>query len=640
MAGAGRAGSNALAESLVASLGAGAPIGLAVHDDDLRVLAMSPSLAELSGAPVEELLGRRLVDVLPAEIARVAEDSLRPVLADRRPQRGLEPAVVAGRERGWLVDVYPLERHGRRLVAVVALDVTQSRATRERLRESRAMLARVQQMAGVGSWSWDVTADTWTWSDQLLRIAELEPGSQPPDLATLLGAINPADREAVRAVTAGALRDGEPYEVSFTMTRRNGRRRTVRGRGVPVRGAGGHVVRVDGFAQDVTELERSESRQRVVTALGRMALSGAPISALLPHATDLIAEELEIEHAAIVEQLAGGELRLCALNGGRERPDDHGPMVADPSSLAAFALRVGGTTIVRDWNRETRLPKPPLVVRYGINSSAATVIGTPEAPFGVLAGHAVDPERLGDDAVAFIEAVAAIIASAVERRASEDRLAEQAAARRRLVAQALDAGDRARRGISEALHDGPLQDLLALGHDVSRLQAAGEEDGYHLDRVRDGIGRAIRQIREVMLDLHPVALQVGGLEPALRAVCAQQARIGGYRCDVRIEAGASGVRDELVLSLARELLRNAAKHAHASCVEVAVRGDADGVVLEVADDGVGIEDGRLREALAQGHVGVASSRERAEAIGGRLRVGPRPDGRRGTHATALLPLGH
>ena len=97
------------------------------------------------------------------------------------------------------------------------------------------------------------------------------------------------------------------------------------------------------------------------------------------------------------------------------------------------------------------------------------------------------------------------------------------------------------------------------------------------------------------------------------------------------------MRDELVLSLARELLRNAAKHARASRVEVAVRGDADGVVLEVTDDGVGIPDGRLREALAQGHVGVASSRERAEAIGGRLRVGPRPDGRPGTLATALLP---
>src|SRR4051794_40513619 len=133
------------------------------------------------------------MDVLPAEIARVAEDSMRRVLATRRAQRGLEPAVEAGRERGWLIDVYPLEYEGRRLVAVVALDVTDNRAAQQRLHESRAMLARVQRMAGVGSWSWDVEADAWSWSDQLMRMAELEPGAAPPNLAEWLQRISPED---------------------------------------------------------------------------------------------------------------------------------------------------------------------------------------------------------------------------------------------------------------------------------------------------------------------------------------------------------------------------------------------------------------------------------------------------------------
>jgi hypothetical protein len=52
----------------------------------------------------------------------------------------------------------------------------------------------------------------------------------------------------------------------------------------------------------------------------------------------------------------------------------------------------------------------------------------------------------------------------------------------------------------------------------------------------------------------------------------------------------------------------------------------------------GIPAGRLREALGQGHIGLASSLERVEAIGGRMRVGARADGLRGTQATATLPL--
>ena len=46
---------------------------------------------------------------------------------------------------------------------------------------------------------------------------------------------------------------------------------------------------------------------------------------------------------------------------------------------------------------------------------------------------------------------------------------------------------------------------------------------------------------------------------------------------------------------------------------------------------------RLGDALGEGHIGVASSRERAEAIGGSFRVGPRDDGRPGTQAVAILP---
>ena len=81
-----------------------------------------------------------------------------------------------------------------------------------------------------------------------------------------------------------------------------------------------------------------------------------------------------------------------------------------------------------------------------------------------------------------------------------------------------------------------------------------------------------------------------------------------------------------MLSLARELLRNAAKHARAREVAVRVALEDDGVRLEVTDDGAGFAPDRLGDALGQGHIGVASSRERAEAIGGSFRVGPRDDG--------------
>ncbi len=67
-----------------------------MHDEDLRVLVISPSLAELSGTEPGEQIGRRLTEALPGEVGEVAEASLRAVAASREPLLRLEPAVEAG----------------------------------------------------------------------------------------------------------------------------------------------------------------------------------------------------------------------------------------------------------------------------------------------------------------------------------------------------------------------------------------------------------------------------------------------------------------------------------------------------------------------------------------------------------------
>jgi two-component system NarL family sensor kinase len=259
------------------------------------------------------------------------------------------------------------------------------------------------------------------------------------------------------------------------------------------------------------------------------------------------------------------------------------------------------------------------------------VIGDPAAPYGALAAHSVHPGAVGREHVTFLQAVANVLDSAVARLRAEEEIAEQAAARGRLVAQALDAEERTRRDISEMLHDGPLQDLLALNQELLRLDDGDE----HLDRARTGIGRAIGALREIMVDLHPVAFEVAGLESALGAVADQQARHGAFAYELTIDPSADGVRDDLVIALARELLTNAAKHAGASRVHVSVRRTEEAILLEVADDGNGIPEGRLAAALREGHIGLASSVQRVEAVGGTLTVSPVPGG--GTSVSVLLP---
>jgi two-component system NarL family sensor kinase len=166
--------------------------------------------------------------------------------------------------------------------------------------------------------------------------------------------------------------------------------------------------------------------------------------------------------------------------------------------------------------------------------------------------------------------------------------------------------------------------------------AVSDDDVAFLGAGANVLGNAVERLRlEAELSEHPVNLDVGGLESALGAIAAQQGRLGGFVPDVRIDGAAHGARDALILSLARELLVNAAKHAGAGHVVASVRRDGPRVVLVVADDGSGMAEDRPAAALGEGHVGLASIRERVEAVGGRLALAGGPGD--GTRVTIVLP---
>lgn len=195
--------------------------------------------------------------------------------------------------------------------------------------------------------------------------------------------------------------------------------------------------------------------------------------------------------------------------------------------------------------------------------------------------------------------------------------------RKQFVAQVMSAEDRARRRIAQLIHDDALQSLLAANQELQ--EAAPGRIG--VTRAHEVVSDSIRHLREAMLSLHPVTLERGGLDQALGAVARQAERQGGFEVEVSVAPAARERNDALVLAVARELLTNAARHSGASRVRVSVaEGSEPGeLVVEVSDDGRGMAPERQREALAEGHIGLASVAQRVEAAGGTLEL----DGVRG-----------
>ncbi|HEX2128239.1 MAG TPA: ATP-binding protein [Solirubrobacterales bacterium] len=286
------------------------------------------------------------------------------------------------------------------------------------------------------------------------------------------------------------------------------------------------------------------------------------------------------------------------------------------------------------WTLAMALLYPPRFVIF-CAVAAMTAYALASLPF-VLEGPGInetDLRSLGlvELNLSWVGLVTYFVAEAFWRRAQ--RIESLSDARQRLLADALSAEDRARRRLSQTLHDETLQVLLAVGQDMS---TGLHGDTRLLVRAREELRMAIKDLRETIRGLHPAALEHGGLAGGLDAVVERAARYGEFTVDLRVDPAASGYHDSLVVSLVRELATNAAKHSEASQLSVTVVRGRTGIEIEVADDGKGMTEEARSTALAAGHIGLASVGERVDAAGGRLAISSAPE--HGTRVAIELPL--
>ena len=208
------------------------------------------------------------------------------------------------------------------------------------------------------------------------------------------------------------------------------------------------------------------------------------------------------------------------------------------------------------------------------------------------------------------------------------------ALREELLAQTMTASEVLQRRISESIHDGPLQDVLAARQELVELDTAlpGDE---RVERALAGLQIASEQLRQATFELHPAVLEQVGLGAAVEQLAAYTARRSGIEVTTDIDYPIRNEIDTIMFGAARELLSNVVHHSRAQHASVTL-GITDGTcVLDVADDGVGVNDEEMARRLGEGHIGLASHRTRVDAAGGVFVFLDTPSG---THACVELPL--
>ncbi|MCW2817618.1 MAG: domain S-box protein [Marmoricola sp.] len=237
-------------------------------------------------------------------------------------------------------------------------------------------------------------------------------------------------------------------------------------------------------------------------------------------------------------------------------------------------------------------------------------------------------------------ALATVQRDVTERHEAEQALRELADQRRDLLERLVEAQEDERHRIAADVHDDSVQALAAV---ELRLGLLRRQLGAADPSLQEAVGKAHRSVTEATARLRHLLFDLES--PALRADLATALT---EAADFVLED--TGVRWSLLgdraidlpqavrvtaYRVAKEALTNVRKHAGARQVEIRLTRVAGGVEVVVADDGHGVGAGALVDR--PGHLGVSGMRDRASVAGGRVEVGPGPQG--GTTVRLWLPDG-
>jgi signal transduction histidine kinase/uncharacterized protein YoaH (UPF0181 family) len=381
----------------------------------------------------------------------------------------------------------------------------------------------------------------------------------------------------------------------------------------------------------------------IANANARMELRGfAEEQAALRRVATLVAQAAPGDVFAAVTAEAGRLLNADLTAMGRYDPDRAATLVAVSDSTKGAVPALVGTrvsltgrnvsTLVFETGQPARIdewddaagPGGELARELGISSAVGVPVSVGGRLWGVMAVTSTQekplPAGTEERLAGFTELVATAIANA-------EAQAALTASRARIVTTA----DATRRRIERNLHDGAQQRLVSLALELRAARAAAPPGSdalvQQLDDVAAGLTGVLEELREIARGLHPAVLAEGGLRPALATLARRSA--GTVHLGVQVQGRLPEPVEIAAYYVVSEALTNAAKHAHATVVDVEVTA-ADGTLhVRVRDNG----RGGAHFGYGTGLVGL---KDRAEALGGRIWLHSPPDA--GTDLQITLPL--
>jgi signal transduction histidine kinase len=341
----------------------------------------------------------------------------------------------------------------------------------------------------------------------------------------------------------------------------------------------------------------------LIVKRGRALVEARSLVIMLREGDELVVRA----RAGHTEHLREVRLPIAESTSGQVLQGGRPERITDVSSRLRIAPEEFGVS-----DAQTALLVPMLYRGDAVGILAAFDHGTARGPFSE-----------DDEQMLRTFAASAATAVALAQSVQSDRLRSS-----------LAAADTERRRWARELHDETLQGLgglrlllaAALRHDdLDLAQSAMREAVEHIEREAENL-------RSIITELRPAALDELGLKTALEALLDRHREQNGTELDSQLELPdtSDAELESTVYRLVQEALTNVAKHARAERVRVAIGWTEGEVSIEVQDDGTGFDADTRTEGF-----GLLGMRERVSLAGGTLKIS---SGEQGTLVGVCLPI--